>query len=124
MIPANELRIGNWVNKKCYGGTQFLIEKIDGSYIKWVEDGSAACEPIPLSPEILEKLGFVEKDRALLERHGFRNFFHKKAVVQLGTNIIKTWVGKMREPVEHLKSLHQFQNLYFALTDEELNYTP
>jgi hypothetical protein len=78
---------------------------------------SRYIQPIPLTPEILEKCGFD------------RNCILK---IYQGVNIEwsygkEVWLTKEGEVIyefENTQHLHQLQNLYFALTNEELNYTP
>ena len=53
MIAPNELRIGNWVK---IGYVPHMV--IDGKHIDlYCED----YQPIPLTPEILEKCGFTQR---------------------------------------------------------------
>ena len=68
MIHANELRIGNWVKSAVkidiadYKTPDFMQVGVmmlrDCIYYK----DNWAFEPIPLSPEILEKCGFVRQE--------------------------------------------------------------
>lgn len=103
MIPANELRIGNWVKISQHQTTV--------SHIMGDED---FFEPIPLTPQILEKCWFrLHKDLVYIYKHHARIRITKQLELLLDGNL---WV--------ELKYLHQLQNLYFALTGEELNYTP
>lgn len=77
-------------------------------------DGRKGCcdctegmaEGIPLTPEILEKCGFVQTSAATF-----------------GNGIIGIYFGEGEYFYNHGKGkyLHQLQNLYFALTGEELN---
>lgn len=67
MIKANELRIRNWVNVAGINVEIFSITS-DGngnhgynSFQGEMPDFEG-CEPIPLTPEILEKCGFVGAD--------------------------------------------------------------
>lgn len=63
-MKANELMIGDWVlNRKKFTDVKpirltqvdFCLWKADGTYAKdYIE-----CDPIPLTPEILEKNGFA-----------------------------------------------------------------
>ena len=121
MIAANELRIGNWV---MYDNRLFQIEAISRSLpcLNTDEFGIGVVDwnninPIPLTPEILEKCGFD------------RNCILK---IYQGVNIEwsygkEVWLTKEGEVIyefENTQHLHQLQNLYFALTNEELNYTP
>ena len=106
-VTAQELRIGNWVQKDGqYHHIEFGIDIDDYT--------DMAYEPVPLTPEILEKCGF-EWDaiihrwkhtcgyRIIQDNLGFKN--------GLGD-------GSFKQP--RLEFLHQLQNLYFALTGEEL----
>lgn len=55
-MKANELMLGDWVIG-C-SGEPFQIGEIDPDFIYWDE-----IKPIPLTPEILEKNGFVVESR-------------------------------------------------------------
>jgi len=108
MIDATELRIGNLI----------LFE--DGSIIevrgihpsgKNIHDGKKWIEvfrlnPIPLTEEWLLKFGFKP----------FCNDWSKKALI-IHTRK-RGFVIKRSIPI--IKSVHQLQNLYFALTGTEL----
>ena len=125
MIQANELRIGNWVSLKClvyYVGDDHSPHKINIHNLVSLSENDKEWEflPILLTPEILEKCGFkTNKLKNLFKRvskktEGMKSEVHlhdyyeeKKYYYLLGSNIIIT-------------HLHQLQNLYFALTNEEL----
>lgn len=145
MIKANELRIGNYIgtdfDDKAYqliligeGTTMLFYIKGDGGYIK---DENA--EPIPLTPEWLLKLGFEidrkycmspddysylirvpnKKSRASY----FRVYYEKdktKREIHFGRNKGEFQVYASDMFVVSVESVHQLQNLYFALTGEEL----
>lgn len=108
MIKANELRIGNLVNRQ---GSELIVNGCD---IKWFqEDSYNGLEPIPLTEEILLKCGFklaideniyTLHDTIELTQTDYGNSFYFMG------NFIKS----------DIKHLHQLQNLYFALTGEEL----
>ena len=57
-MKANELMIGDWVIG-C-SGEPFKIGIIDPDFLYWNE-----VQPIPLTPEILEKNGFEYKEKEL-----------------------------------------------------------
>lgn len=129
MINANELRIGNWVR---YGNRLFQIEAISRSLpcLNTDEFGIGVVDwnninPIPLTPEILEKCG-LKNGNSELDRNVF--YSTNKHLAQFSVNISGSfgiYVGvfiALRSV--HLEHLHQLQNLYFALTGEELNYAP
>lgn len=105
MIQANELRIGNWVKSNIY--QQVTVEILD-----WLSNdrhNHDSLQPIPLTPEILEKCGFVRNE--LMAKHN--------TVIWYGDHIgVKGILGVVK-PCE-CGYLHQLQNLYFALTGEEL----
>lgn len=126
MIQANELRIGNIVQRRsdCVcdildGGIIFL--KVDSVMIRDCEYYKAdwAFAPIPLTPEILYKTPFGKKDFMEVSYLCF-------ITIERGAFYLQTEYGLANEK-EHqtelpeLRYLHQLQNLYFALTGKELN---
>jgi hypothetical protein len=127
-MKATELRIGNLVN--------YLIEDNFEDPSKWYQEtyidaedllilskkGCDNYQPIPLTEEWLLKFGFID----LNERCGLKGIFsiiNKHIYINIETmsyceidyeqNIIDIII------VQHV---HQLQNLYFALTGEELIY--
>ena len=112
-MKANELRIGNWVYHK---GANFEPIQIDkGEQI----DGCEFAEPIPLTPEILEK--------CCIKDVWIKNSW--KVVEDISGGESFGWSMKVRnanydKEIEfaYFKYLHQLQNLYFALTGFELIY--
>ena len=143
-IKANELRIGNYVSDNIFIYSTIAIEeevlraKIDHNYnIKksevedFYKEGEYSLnyfnlEPIPLTEEWLIKFGFERKDYTIAAS------FH------IGYNpVIKDWLFELtwikdsndyslggfpfyRNGFFELKHVHQLQNLYFALTFNEL----
>jgi hypothetical protein len=118
-MKASELRIGNLVNdyqfKKPLKVTIGVLEEI--------ENGMDFYEPIPLTEEWLVKFGFEEYDRmgdniffAFKKEDNFKFnlhlFFLELSVSFYGLN----WERAIK-----LKYVHQLQNLYFAITGEELS---
>lgn len=117
MINANELRIGNFVND--VGSQPFQIRPIniaDALYAEEKGKHHLGINAIPITDDWLTKLGF----------HMFQEF---------EDGSIANWErGKMSIPQSDLfniwwqgdylgitiKFVHQLQNIYFALTDEEL----
>ena len=127
MINANELRLGNWVFNV---GDFVKITSVDERGINREDDSTAFGQyrsyyctlpgpiGIPLTPEILEKCGFVNKfdnyyDLTLPpEKNRFALFYHEKGCFYTSDALHRS--HKM------ISSLHDLQNLYFALTGEEL----
>lgn len=113
-IKAKDLRIGNWLrysdNKKLkpeLRGTDFQVIADD---ILAIEEGHTVVElikPIPLTEEWLTTLGFKRfgKDTFYL---GSVKIHHRKR----GFVIAKRYTD--------LIYVHQLQNLYYALTNKEL----
>lgn len=134
-MKANELRIGNKVNYTV-SGYQKHIGEITG--INKTEDGLKAVidyhyplsfgEPIELSPEILDKCGF--------KRNGDKNsqYYFKDGIrYHPGSKHLKILRGCDKAGESQagccgtslgdsiiINHLHQLQNIYFALTGEEL----
>lgn len=120
MIQANELRIGNWVKYKnkyyqIYDGIRSLSiddldsEKLD-SHLKNIK--LSDLEPIELTEEILLKCGFL-KHKDIGYRCLFKDF--KFDLDDFTICFIDSWLD-----IE-IKHLHQLQNIYYALCNEELN---
>ena len=58
-MKATELMIGDWVYLvKDYGNSKKDILRIDALDLHRISDGMLEVEPIPLTQEILEKIGF------------------------------------------------------------------
>lgn len=135
MLNASELRIGNLVFSDTEPSNPIvtILEILQGyantSYKEYPADIAKnsilynRLHPIPLTPEILVKCGFErdeEEDcngymayRPDTAHYSMRMFINAKGHVcahYLGTAI----------STSHPQSLHQLQNLTFALTGEEL----
>ena len=108
MIKANELRVGNW----------FYIGELIGQCNADSFKDTSLFEPIPLTPEILEKCWFKP-----LEEQCNEWYVKDKLLIKIyddGT----MWLNLFGEEMIIVNSLHQLQNIHHALTGEELNYTP
>jgi hypothetical protein len=134
-MTANEMRIGNLI----YGGTIVKVLSIDneGCFVEPLigeyesEIMHPNLKPIPLTEEWLLKFGFEKEyfygDDAKfiwwqLNDFGLEIFNTNKE--QGRTSIESKDVGFFYEPMFmdyiEIKHVHQLQNLYFALTGEEL----
>lgn len=69
-MKGNELMIGDWVRMKENHDVAFRMEDVSGSdmFRRWTSDGEymipfsyGEIEPIPITPEILEKNGFKKQ---------------------------------------------------------------
>lgn len=135
-MKANELRIGNYLQDQ--NGNILLVIHISTESIqttvldrsKYPLPNGWQMEPIPLTPEILEKCGFWYKPGGISgadmwQGMGFwyrvkelpnqefllRGDFSRKKPIALKL------VGWFNSNIEYI---HQLQNLYFSLTGEEL----
>lgn len=107
MIQPEELRIGNWVKPRFSAFKDSKYKIPDGKTIDLMKD----AEPIPITPEWLERLGFINdsgdyyKDGFCIDTFSDSNHF---------------WLLSSYEHHTKIEYIHQLQNLYFALTGKEL----
>ena len=133
-MKPQDLRIGNYVY---YENTTHIISGIMGSkiYSWWVKDGKPVIEyeqkdiggaqvenpyidvisrhePIPLTEEWLIKLGIEFKDK--------KHLYWVKGAFNLELTEEGDVYFEVYSHYIDVKYVHQLQNLYFALTGEEL----
>ena len=117
-MKANELRIGNIIN------SDIIATVITQENIEWATFNAEMFTGVPLTEEWLLKFGFKFKNLG--------NFFFKYGGELQYQVVIRQ--HKRYFSGEHLsfscditshdiKYVHQLQNLYFALTSEELETT-
>lgn len=101
-MKSTEIRIGNLIKRNGHA------EKVNTETFWEVLNKPHIYEPVPLTEEWLQKFG--KKREAEFPSY------------QVGRMLINFVEGKWTEYVHriHLKSVHQLQNLYFALYGEEL----
>jgi hypothetical protein len=125
-MKANELRIGNLLRDKVTKTELKVIELTEVNIITYVIDRSKfplqdgwGIEPIPLTEEWLLKFGFEKLSNGWLRLHICNDwsylYWDRLAGLELSVN-------KQGIHFSHIKHVHQLQNLYFALTGEELIY--
>ena len=118
-MKPEELRIGNWVQDVGHVDRPYQIQGfgqnntcLDEIGVGWIP---SKLEPIPLTEEWLERFGFIPYDEfshPCFERNGYLvSYVYGKWDVQ---------IGSIRANRLGLDYVHQLQNLYFALTGEEL----
>jgi hypothetical protein len=106
-MEAKDLRIGNLVN---IGGQINEIELVD--FVDIYENKTIGIyKPIPLTEEWLLKFRFVKKDYGC-QIHYYAN------TKSLWKITFKKDIFKRDKTI--IKYVHQLQNLYFALTGQEL----
>jgi len=135
VIKANELRIGNWVNYD-EDGTNFIVTEISETGIAVVNDEELTWieldqfSGIPLtSGWLVLKFGFKDLNEFINTPNTFRkgDFEIIKCFWDEGQptfHLSKTPNGDLtyyrHGKVPIIQYVHQLQNLYFALTGEEL----
>ena len=118
-MKANELRIGNYIwleskQKEYQISSGHDIEEIDDAPLNF------DAKPIPLTREWLLKFRFVEKIDAY--------FYNDYCIEDIHNGV--TWVISEFDHITDeftaigrgINYVHQLQNLYFALTGEELTF--
>jgi len=118
MIQANELRLGNWIK------TPEQEEKVYDNFfdtdegVRFINDWNiSVIKPIPLTEEWLFKMGFEKM-------FGIDDIWfigevcgrHLQIVIDEDRFIARLTGRTLREVI----SVNDLQNLYFALTNEEL----
>lgn len=115
-MKASELRINNWIKD----GNDF--EQVTIYHLDCLSIGRCEFDPIPLTEEWLLKFNEVRKFGGTI----YLPLMNLKAEIHFeiyGNNIISTIKSDFAEFIlDPIKHVHQLQNLYFALTNEELTY--
>jgi hypothetical protein len=120
MIPANELRLGNYILYKQFGkGKGKIGEILPGDFTRIRSDDREESEyhPIPLTPEWLERCGLFENGSLYKGELRFKGCGH--ITIEVIENGGLGYFAPFNKTIE-IKYLHQLQNLYFALTGDEL----
>lgn len=105
-MEAKDLRIGNWVNDDSCHDWQITLSDFYNMYL----DDDCPFTPIPLTEEWLVKFGF-EKDSFGCLYFGY--FYYRKSLFYSSGEFSN--IG-----LPNIQYVHQLQNIYFALTGEEL----
>jgi hypothetical protein len=116
-MKANELRVGN-----LFWFTDFHARKervICGADIAYAEKEpdwlDAFWTPITLTEERLLRFGF--------ESNSYQDRYENN-VIHIECNKTRGFTELWIERMPHIKYVHQLQNLYFALTGQELELKP
>jgi hypothetical protein len=129
MINENELRLGNYILQKV--GTRIIPIKCTHQHFELLKNGNAKdIFPVTLKAEVVEKCGFVENKKYALLPNA-REFTLVLPVIGNANNEIRAYIKNNKEcfarvvlnnlPVSNnFYNLHQLQNVYFSLINEEL----
>lgn len=118
MIHANELRIGNWIIRDDSPEKVYRIEG-DWEHTAYINGSDDTFDPIPLTPEILEKCGAERKTSDNGDRWICKGIKIKKSTDRPGRFMVFGNVF-ITNQVLYIDYLHQYQNLIFCLTGTEL----
>jgi len=105
-MEATELRIGNCV----FNNKQI---QVNSQHIKWFDEGLYHLLPMPLTEEWLLKFGFAYD--------GFCWSFKLHQIRLIVGSPYPYWIDSSY--ICDIEYVHQLQNLYFALTQQELLLT-
>jgi hypothetical protein len=116
MIKENELRVNNYIY---YCDEIYKVDR-DCIYKHMGDEQDDAYQPIPLTEDILLKCGFIyDKISKVFYTKNVNDFNIKKDI----ENVKGFWLffdEQPNHPLTVVFNLHELQNLYFALTGEEL----
>ena len=121
-MKANELRIGNLINtpyeKEAKMKSIVEDDSWGGYYIVTNNNKTSitVVKPIPLTEECLLKFGFEARKDVFFKFGGYAH------MISLNKNFDTYRVEIVNQSISRIKYVHQLQNLYFALTGEELNF--
>ena len=133
-LSSQELRIGNFVQ---YGGVINKVYLISHNYFQvestdiptFTANKNRAAEPIPLTEEWLLRFGFHLRDgfsntfKLNVEKHQYDcseiTYSEKEGLLRFSNG-----QEKGATLIPYINYVHQLQNLYFALTGEELTLKP
>jgi len=107
-MKASELRIGNWVNCSEIVDVDKTREISCWDFGTYLSTNPEYYIPIPLTEEWLRRFGFVKVSEFGISQYGN------------GKIGIFFYNGKGNYNISMFEHVHQLQNLYFALTGEEL----
>lgn len=119
-MKANELRIGNWYdnNSNYCKVTTNTIESVFESERVW-------CKPIPITVDIVLKCGFEFVNKP--NQYGWYKTVDNRNLCWCHSDFVSlehiTGIEGFNDTLFDFdcKYLHQLQNIYFTLTNTELN---
>lgn len=136
MITEKQIRVGNY-----YEGTDFSIPRL-GIYtpkiggiipctitaygIYMVSEGKLEFKPIILTEEWVLKFGLIKQDDCPYISDGYWLFEEGEIAFSKlpngNWNVYRFYSGTPNPPykIKEFKHVHEFQNIVFVLTDEEL----
>jgi hypothetical protein len=128
-MDVEELRIGNLVNHeqtthviKSIGGDRVSSVWIRGTYNDIYNSSIKHIKPIEITEEWLVRFGFEKETIRVAKIKTYR--LNGLSVWFNSDKIISVYIGEQRvDDGCKIKYVHSLQNLYYALTGEELTIT-
>lgn len=127
-METRQLRIGNWVENIKSGRkvevlevltTRILIKAApELRYTKTITSPSSSYKGIELTPELLEQCGFVKREDEYVFWPELQNIEYR--LVDFYGWIFSIGFFNWNNEITIIQYLHQLQNLFFALSGEEL----
>ena len=131
MIAVDELMIGNWVYDGDKTQFPFFVETIGPDYVYlnfpenqgdvW-ETSPEELQGIPLTPELLTKLGFTLSHGLWRKREHHRYIAIKIESEFVSIEAFDDMLMDSRGTFHGVKYLHQVQNLFRIISKKELNF--
>lgn len=137
-MKANELRIGNYVECKSFDKPPFKIESIyeyENLYLKGIAVNAKQTpidvkelDPIPLDEQWLFKFGFEKFKYTDYKSYKWTiknskylpDWFYFKKTNRKTNGVFTVEAFRYGKKLKRIEYVHEAQNLYFALTGEEL----
>jgi hypothetical protein len=116
-MKASELRIGNYIDYTTE--REIVTMQTTYEYIRLIHNGNKNFKPIKLTEDWLLKFGFKYSLRLDDFMFKDKNDIFEMQPYKKGFLNSVLWCDN--EILQELKYVHQLQNLYFALTGEELS---
>jgi len=120
MIKSNELRIGNYVLDNFDAHNPRQLTKISLDDFVAISHGCNSYQPVSLTEDILLKCGFG-RDRGGWYLSAEYKLYNPLNPIDIPSS--KYYIMTFHDKIIAVKAtiyLHELQNLYFALTGEEL----
>lgn len=118
MIDPKELRWGSIVAAQGGGIPREGITWSDYAILEpygvfMAQTNKCTYDPIPITPEWLERLGFAVGKRSIYKDFGFFEIEYERDQLYIGIN-------EYQDSLYHIQYVHQLQNLVYSLTGQEL----
>ena len=110
-MKASELRIGNYYNQ--FGNTEQVCHVVIKNLTE-APNGQLWCKPIPLTEEWLLRMGFELNFGDYLLKTNRGIILIEEDLAEISFN---EYQSGFNAPCKYI---HQLQNLYYALTNQEL----